>query len=943
MSIPTCSSWTNLGKHGKRSLILFLMVAGVTSMAYSTPEKASKYYEDALQRYEKGDLPGAAIQLKNSIQQDQNMLAAHLLLGKVLLKSGEIKGAEAAFEAALAQGVNRSELAVQLGQIYLMMGEPQKVLDNITVAGMPKSLQAEILTLRGAAYGMSGSTTQATKSFADARAADPHSAAPLIAEAPMLLKMKDMDRAKATAAKAIELAPDNAAAWYTQGVVLQGLQDFKGAMAAQDRALAINPTYVDAHVAHASLLITLGRAKEAGQELDQLANSELLDPRASYLRGLLATRAGDTSAAKQAYGDVVGMIDSLPLSMLSSNENLLLTGALAHQALGNREKAQGYLESLLSLNRKNTAAQVLLASMLMDAKDNAKALPLLEAAQRTNPDDPQVLYLLGTLRLERKQYLQASQLFEKAAAHSNEPSVLRELGASQLALGEGQAGLANLAKVVASNPADLKAAVQLALAYAAQGKIDKALQTAEAIVKRDPSNLTMLNFLGNVKGRSGDKRGARAAFEQVLAKSPSFQPAAINLSWLDIEEHQFDSARNRLTKMLAQSKDDPGLLFQLGVLELRARHPADAMRYWARANDLQRSDPRPGFAMVDLLSSQGQVDKALEAAKSLALNYPDNLPVQLALGRTYLATGDNSSARSTFKNATRLADYDVAKQVQIGRLQLMAGAVDDAAYNVLKALQANPDNQDALVLQVEVEFRRGDAAKVDAALKTLSAKYPGSVNALMTTAHVAMARGQFPAALSGYRSVMDKEPSTGNAILVTRAYIAAGQPDQALAFMEAWSKKRPTDQIALKALTQVQIQTGKFEDARKNFKQILVADPEDSSTLSDYAQVLQQLGDPAAVAVAEKAQKLSPENPEYADVLGWILVQRGNTEDGLRHLREARLRQPSNGEIRFHLAYALAKTGRKVEAKDEMAAALAAPVKVRKRPEVTQLMTTLGL
>jgi putative PEP-CTERM system TPR-repeat lipoprotein len=920
-----------------------LIIAGLTHAAHATPEKAAKYYEDALKRYEKGDLSGATIQLKNTIQEDQKMLAAQLLLGKVLLKNGELKGAEAAFEEALAQGVDRSELAIPLGQLYLILGEPKKLLDKVTVGSVPRSLHAELLTLRGAAYGMSGNLVLAARSFADARASDPRSAVPLMAEASMLLRMGEREKAKVLATKAIELAPDNAAAWYTQGVLLHDSRDLKGALAAQERALALNPLHIDARVARTTLLISLNREKDAEQELAQLTSLGLIDPRASYMRGLLASRKGDELAAKKAYGDVVGMIDTLPPSMLAVSEQVLMTGALSHRALGSREKAQAYLEALLKLNSKHVAAQVLLASMLLEAKDYSRATSLLEAAQRNSPDDSQVLYLLGMLRLERKQYLLASQLFEKAAARSNDPSALRELGISQLGLGQGQLGLTNLEKVFANNPSDLKGAVQLALTYAGQGKYNKALQTAEAIVKRDPSNLTMLNFLGNVRGRTGDKRGAREAFQLVLGKNPAFRPAGINLSWLDIEERRFDEARSRLTQLLAQTKDDPGLLFQLGVLELRANRPADALRHWARANDLQRTDPRPGFAIVDLLTSQKQTDKALEAAKSLASAYPDSLPVQLALGRSYLAAGDKNTARLTFKEATRLAEFDAEKQVQIGRLQLAAGGVDDAAYNTQKALQARPDDEDAMLLMVEVAFRRGDMVGLDTALKALTAKHPGSANTLMTNAHVAMSRGQFPAALAGYRSIMDKTPSTSTAILVVQAHIAANQTDKALAFIEAWSKKQPSDSVALKALAQVQIQAGKLEDARKSFKQILTTSPDDSAMLGSYAQLLQQLGDPGAVGMAEKALKLAPNNPEFADLLGWILVQRGSTEEGLRHLRDARLRQPANGEIRFHLAQALAKTGRTAEAKDEMTAALSATIKVRNSPEVAKLKTALGL
>ena len=124
---------------------------GAGALAAPAP-KAARLYEDALLRYEKEDLPGAIIQLKNALQQDSKMLAAHLLLGKALLKNGDLKGAEAAFEEALKQGVNRGEVALPLGRIYLALGRPEHVIERIPASGLPPALQVDVLTMRGTAY-----------------------------------------------------------------------------------------------------------------------------------------------------------------------------------------------------------------------------------------------------------------------------------------------------------------------------------------------------------------------------------------------------------------------------------------------------------------------------------------------------------------------------------------------------------------------------------------------------------------------------------------------------------------------------------------------------------------------------------------------------------------------------------------------------------------------
>ena len=72
-------------------------------------------------------------------------------------------------------------------------------------------------------------------------------------------------------------------------------------------------------------------------------------------------------------------------------------------------------------------------------------------------------------------------------------------------------------------------------------------------------------------------------------------------------------------------------------------------------------------------------------------------------------------------------------------------------------------------------------------------------------------------------------------------------------------------------------------------------------------------------------------------------MQEGQTEAGLRYLRDARLRSPGNGEIRFHLAWTLNKLGRQAEAREELAAALAGLGGLQIGDDVARLKHELGL
>lgn len=930
-----------------RHYLLPLIAASLIANAAAADPKASRFYEDALGRYEKNDMAGAIIQLKNALKIDDSNLSAHLLLSKALLRHGEVKAAEAALNQAIGMGINRTEVATTLAQVYLTLGQPDKVIDNVTTSGLPPTTRLEVLTLRGTAFAEMGKNVAASDSFAEARALDPRSAMPLIAEVPLLIRQESLAKAKETATKAVELAPTDAQASNALGSVLHAMKDLNGALAAYDKALSLAPGLAESRVARAAVLINMNRWADAEKDLSALDKGLVDEPRADYLRALVAAHKGDMRKAKDELQKSVKILDGLPRSWVASREHLLMAGAMSHYALKNWEKAREYLEPIVAGSTRNFLAQEMLASTYIETRDYDRAKRVLEGLIRSKPDDAQIQYMLGSVYLAQRRFSQASLLLEKAAAKGSTTNAsiaaVRELGLSQIGSGKDSSGIANLEKAFAINPKDARTGTQLATNYARFGQPVKAVQTAEALAKSDPENLALLNFLGTVKGWIGDKAGARATYSKAIEKDANFLPALLNLARLDSAEGRLNDARGRLTNALTKRSSDADLLYELGLLEAKANKPTEAQRYWQKANDSQSADVRPALALIDLGITRGDFDSALTIAKQLTSKYSDQAPLMIPLGRVYLAMGDRASAQQTLRNAARIAGYDAPLQVQIGRLLLAAVHPDGAAFCAQMALQAKPDDEAALALQAETETVRNDASRADAALKTLATKYPNGVAVALTSANIAMARGQYVAAANAYRQALSRQPSSATAISVVQAHMAAGEPGKAIAFLDGWLKGHAEDRTALKALAEIQATLGQNEAARKTYATLLTTEPDDPLTLNNYAVLLQKLNDPKAAEPAENALRLLPGNPNIADTLGWIYVQQGKLDAGLRQLRDARLRSPENATIRYHLAYALQKSGRRNEAKEEMAAALPMLRPTQITGDVTRLKGELGL
>ena len=109
-----------------------------------------------------------------------------------------------------------------------------------------------------------------------------------------------------------------------------------------------------------------------------------------------------------------------------------------------------------------------------------------------------------------------------------------------------------------------------------------------------------------------------------------------------------------------------------------------------------------------------------------------------------------------------------------------------------------------------------------------------------------------------------------------------------------------------------------LQSAATHYRAALAIAPDNALTLNNLAWVLTELKDPKAQEYAERAYVAAPYVPSVVDTYGWALFQGGDTAKGAEFLRTALGLDPSNDEIRMHVANALLKTGDKVGAKKEL-------------------------
>lgn len=923
-------------------LIVIACLAMHGTDSWATPARAAAFYEDALKRYERRDLPGATIQLKNALKADNNQLAVHLLLGKVLLEQGEISAAEAAFDDALRLGVNRAELVVPLAEAVAAQGRLRDLLSNprYNDDGLPADMRQQLLLIKAAAASDTGQTKEALRLVSEARAVTTGGASTWVSEASIQLRAGQIAAAKGAAIKAVQLEPQSATAAYTLGMVMHIAGDLKSAETEYSRAISLKPDHANALVARAGIRIDKRDLKGAEADAKLAREADPRDPRAAYLYALMAERAGNTALVKQLLSEVTSLVDTAPMEALRYRTQVLMLGGMSHYALGQYEKALPYLETLVRQDPQSPANK-LLGQIYVRNHSHEKAVDALTAYLRRHGNDTQAMLLLASAHMAQGRSAKATQLTQEAMKLTDAPAVQAMHGMSLIGSGRFELGAAELENTLRREPGQIRPGLSLAALYLASGQAGKARTVMQGLVKAHPKNPVLLNLLGYARAAAGDAAGARSAYEEALKLAPDLPDAEVNLARLDIDQQRWDSGMARLNSVLAKDAKNVDALMEAARLHRLKRDEPSYVRWLQRADDVAGNRLQPGLELIDHHLVQGRADLAREALKRLQQRRAEAHPVLLAQARVLLAEGDTTQARATLNRVATEAGYDPAALVEVAELQVSADNIAGAAHALDKALSERPNHLRARVMRSSVYLLQNDPAKAEALARSVLATAGAESQGLGLLGDVAIARGQTQAALDAYRRAFEADKRSPNLLRLMQTQERLQRP-AAIKLAEDWLRNRPQDARIWRELADMQARSGNLKVAKTAYESVVRLRPQDAEALNNLANVMITLQDPSALKVAEQALALRPQAAHIIGTTGWAAHHAKQPARALQLLRDARLRDPNNPDTRYFLGAVLSQQGKHQEARVELQAALAGQRPTSYQAETRALLTKLG-
>jgi len=847
-----------------------------------------------------GDFRAALIQLKKAVKANPNNPDARFELGFLEFRGSDFVAAEKDFLQAQEFGYPAAKVKPLLANTYLIEGKYQVLLDTVLPCSDDLTCKSDVLALRARADMALRKTDEADKESIAALDAAPNSETSRTTRAIVLIMQNDKVGATRLIDDLLAINPNNSEALTIKGDLDRQANDLDGAVKNYRAALDIMPKDARTRQSLAMALMAAGHDDEAKEEIDQVLKQTPTVPMAIYLKAVLLVRAKKTAEALDVVRPMEAAISQIPQG------TFLL--ALVHLGSNNLEEALNYAAKFHAAEPDNMIGVKLLAKIDLRLHDYDKVISLLAPMHDRLVGDSEASGWLVSAYLAEGRIKDANDLLNDAViAQPNDQVARARLAVSRTQLSATrEEGIRDLESIVLNDPKNSQIDLALVSAYIGNGDYDHAIAAATTMAKNQPDSSLPLTLRGAAQLAKGDDQKARTDFESALVKNADFIPAVLYLAELNMQADKADESRRLLDAVLLRNPSDLSALIVRAKIEIRSNNPTAAIPFLEKAISYNPTKVEPRMEMMRLQIVLGEIDKASQTAKDLALTQSTDPAVVNNAARALLQMGKTDDALTLYRQMIKDFPQSPQSFENYGVALAAIGKQEEARDALDKAIALDRRDLSAWVNRIALEQKMNglDAAMVIAEKAVLM--NPTNPASLVLPGDLYMAAGMLDKAEDYYRKAYEQKPSSLTVFRLFKATAQKGNNAAADALLEAWIAKNPTDDTLRLILASHKSSEGDYRNAAAQYEAVLSRMPRNSDVINNLAWTYGHLGDLRAVAFAKRAYFMSPETPAYMDTYGYLLYQSGAKPQGMMLVRRAFDSNPRNPQVAYHMATLLA-------------------------------------
>lgn len=675
---------------------------------------------------------------------------------------------------------------------------------------------------------------------------NPQTPQALVAEARQYQQKGDTPAAIIQLKNALQKNPDDAEARFLLGSIYNETGDSKSAEKELRRALGLGMSRTRVLPELGKALLVQGQFQQTLDET-QPVSGEKESPEISSLRGNAYLALGKNPEAKAAFEQALDGQADFPAALIGlarhalTERNVETATRLSDQAvernpksveawlfkadllraLGKIEPAMAAYDQTLKLQPKNTTAHINKAFLEigMEKFDAAKAD--IDAAREVSPNSLMVFYTQALLDFRQGRNAEAwdglQQILRAAPEHM--PSIL------------------------------LAGAVQYSL-----GSMPQAEQYLKNYLEKDPRSLYARKLLISTLLRTRQSQRALEVLTPVLKYSEQDYQLLTLAGETYMQAKEFTKAAEYFEKASALSPENANIRAALGISKLAQGEDSRAIAELETAAAMDKETSRVDVLLVMTHLRRLEFDKALDAAKTLEKDQPDNPLSHNLKGVAYLGKKDLANARASFDRAV-----------------ILQPAFFPAVANLA---------------QIDLLDKKPERAKKR--FEALLAKDKKNIKAMTALANLATSQGQHKEAAAWLERASRENPNVLQpALQLATYYLRTGEKQKALNLAQKLQGSNPHSPEVLDVLAQAQLVNGNKPAALETYSRLAAMRPDSALAQMRIASVhmaMQNL--PAASGALRKALSLQPDYLDAQLTLATLEARQGKYEQATSIARQ---------------------------------------------------------
>ena len=920
-------------------LVFFLFFIPVSATAQS-----SDNYEKALQSFHQNKIDETFIHLKNALQENSAHLPSKILLAKIHVLKREGDAAISYIEEAIVLGADVNLTTLTLAKAYIQKRDYLKVI-SLADTNLSVQNKFELTLLQASALQNIENNDDALVKYQLAIAMQPKSIIAISGITSFYLRNGDIKQVNKYLSQLEKLNPNSSVYFYIKGQLLEKEDKHKEALVYFEKAYAISPTNSLISRSLANSYIQFKKHTQARIIVNEILKKSPDEPFIMLLNARLHTLSKDNELADEAYNELVQKLLLVPSSIMEQMPELLYIAGLADYMMNRYETAQQKLRSYIAKKAENLNAIVLLVDIYIKQDQVYKAIDLLEKNSVLVENDLPTALKLCNLYLQDKKSFKCNMLLVSLnRVHGNTDALNYLQIKVLLSYKKFTEALVIFEEKLSANKAIKIQQFAISL-YMLNKKYKQALAVVNELLKENPTNLNHQLTKSDVLIELKQFDSAELILQDIVKIQPDSMKAKFNQTQILYLQKNYFQAQKQAEKLLANEHNSFRIFMLLGNSLLAQNKFDSALDIFLKAEDISKNNPAATEQIIALYRMSGKHDLALDELKSLGRQFFLEPKYIQQKAEIFVLQKKYDLAAREFNLLFDLWSGNHQLLLVLAQMQRGAKLYPDAEVSLVKSLAVKPTFHYAEIELLRVYLMQKNLVKADCLAKKLLNSNPKNANVQLLAGDIDYAKNQFKKAQKHYLLALKFNNNYFNA---------------AIKLYKLARDKQIGEGIFERTLLDIVHQHEKSYFHRNLLADFYLARNEKVKAKVHY-EILDQVDNLAnrkylynnlaniyidddlnkALVYVEKSLEIDTSKASFYDTKGWILCLKKDYQQGLSFLRQSYAINSINPSNRYHIAYALNKLDRKVEAKIELDAALLSEENFSERKQAIKLSELL--